>query len=492
MYTDIQSAVKWKGTLSMPFTEEQGIRQGGASSADIYKAGKNRLLYQLDQFPSSKIGHIHTGAVMVADDLAVTASDRVDMQASLNIAALDASRERYKFNADKTKTVSVRSTQPPKLNLNGKPLGCSDMEVHVGIARSCKNHNKNTVKDRVQTARRAAYSLMGAGFHGLNGTGPEIATLQYKTYVLPTLLYGLQALVLKDSELEILSSYHRTNLRCIQHLPRSTAIPALYLLLGVLPIKALVHIQTLSLFGNIISASVNNPPALYIKDLVIRQLAVKELESSSWASQIRRLLVKYDLPPASSMLSNPPAKAHWKAVVKAAVHRYWTKQTREAAHDRSTLQYLCVDLCSTEQTHPVWQNLNDPLTIRKATVKALLLVQRYPLASAHTAGPKRSESCPLCSGDLETTTHFLLHCPSLHPIRQRYLKRILETARQHQASVDPENITRIILDSNHLPTAPPCHEALCRNFIFSMHNARAIALGGESAYVMARIKNNRA
>ena len=42
-----------------------------------------------------------------------------------------------------------------------------------------------------------------------NGTGLEVALTQYKTYVLPTLLYGLEALVLGKEELKILGAHHR-------------------------------------------------------------------------------------------------------------------------------------------------------------------------------------------------------------------------------------------------------------------------------------------
>ena len=58
MYTGITSTVKWKGETSTSFREEQGIRQGGVTSSDCYKAGKNKLLEQLDNTPSMMIGSI--------------------------------------------------------------------------------------------------------------------------------------------------------------------------------------------------------------------------------------------------------------------------------------------------------------------------------------------------------------------------------------------------------------------------------------------------
>ena len=68
LYSNIKSVVKWRGELSEPFDE----KQGGTSSADKYKSGKNKLLHHLDSVYSNDIGHLHTGALMVADDLTLT------------------------------------------------------------------------------------------------------------------------------------------------------------------------------------------------------------------------------------------------------------------------------------------------------------------------------------------------------------------------------------------------------------------------------------
>ena len=67
--------------------------------------------------------------------------------------------------------------------------------------------------------------------HGARVTvGPEVATLQFSTYVLKTLLYGLEATILGTTETEILAACHRKNLQYIQHLRASIAITAVYLL----------------------------------------------------------------------------------------------------------------------------------------------------------------------------------------------------------------------------------------------------------------------
>ena len=220
------------------------------------------------------------------------------MQAALAIAEMDASRERYKYNIDKTKTLVINSKSVPTFTLNNKPLKISQDEVHLGIHRTSDCSNKNTVEDRMKGARRAAYQMRDSGLRGLNGAGPEVAMAEYNQYVTPTLMYGLEALVLEAKEVEVLDTYHRKNLRYIMHLPQSTAIPAISLLLGTLPIQAQLDIKILTLFCSIVSHDNNNPHAEYIRDLVIRQLATTNDDSKSWARNAAKTMSKYNLPSA--------------------------------------------------------------------------------------------------------------------------------------------------------------------------------------------------
>ena len=485
MYTGIKSAVKWDGQLSSPFEEEQGIRQGGPSSSDNYKAGKNKPLKQLDNNPTLKIGHLNVGAIMVADDLAVGSRTAIDMQQALHIAENDASKERYRYNTDKTKTIHLNCKDPPTFHLNNEKLGTSEKEVHLGITRNSKNNNSDTIEERIKSARQAAYKLMGAGLHGLNGVGPDVALEEYRTYVMPILTYGLEALVLERNELEALNTHLRKNLRYIQHLPQSTAVPAIHLLTGMPPMEAIIDIKTLCFFRNIADCNHASPPSKFINELIWRQLAMKQGDSASWAVHVKEITRKYSLPTAHEVFMNPPRKQAWKSMVKEAVYRYWTERLQDQAQQMTTLQLLNIQSCVMGRLHSVWSDLPNPLAVQKATTKALLLVMRYPIASSRTAGAQRRDVCPLCKTEAETTAHFLLQCSALSHIRIPYLIRIMQYAQKHQISVDPDSLTRAILDSTYMREGPE-YEDLCRNFVFKMHHQRSKILGGSTKYIGAR------
>jgi hypothetical protein len=53
----------------------------------------------------------------------------------------------------------------------------------------------NTVDENIKKARRTAYSLVSAGFHGNNGLDPSTSIHILKTYVIPTITYGLEVLI---------------------------------------------------------------------------------------------------------------------------------------------------------------------------------------------------------------------------------------------------------------------------------------------------------
>jgi hypothetical protein len=486
MYAGIQSVVKWNGELSSPFCEGQGIRQGGTSSADVYKAGKNSLLSQLEDLSTFKIGNLHAGAVMVADDLALIASNEHHMQQALTITEIDASRDRYVFNCDKTKTVYINSKLPPSLTLYDQELGCSTSEKHLGIHRNAKNTNIDTIHERVKSARRASYSLMGAGLHGLNGVGPEVAFLQYKVYVIPILLYGLESLVLSPKELETLEIYHRTCLRYIQHLPISTAKVALHLLSGVLPVKATLDIQTLTLFRNIVTGDDAAPSAHYMKELLYRQLAMKHLDNSSWASHVRRLLHMYDLPTAYELLKHPPSKLAWKQTVKTAIYEYHHNKLLEEATERSSLVCMNTSVYCAGMLHPMWKDLVTPVDIRRVTVVAQLLVGRYPLATSRTRGKAISSNiCPLCKNEPETLEHFLLYCTVSDDIRCTHLPHLLYICKVQSLNIAPENLVSYILDSTYLQKAESSFSTWSSKWVYRLHQRRSSLLANSTSQRIA-------
>jgi hypothetical protein len=86
---------------------------------------------------------------------------------------------------------------PIELKMKDTILSNVETATHLGIkhSKTDKKNIMNTVDENIKKARRTAYSLMSAGFHGNNGLDPSTSIHILKTYVIPTITYGLEVLI---------------------------------------------------------------------------------------------------------------------------------------------------------------------------------------------------------------------------------------------------------------------------------------------------------
>ena len=481
MYSQVQSQVRINGQLSRRIKEGRGIRQGGETSTEGFKSKENPFLTRVRKNPVSyRIGSNEVGIPTVADDNCMIADSHIGAQTQLIMAQDNAARVRYVFSTQKSKVMIVGSKQPPDTPLlfNHANIEFSSKETHLGLARTADGKATEAVKDRIQVGRRTAYALMGAGMYGVNGISPHVSKKLISVYVDPAVLYGLEALCLAEDDLKALDRYQRQLLRQIQGLPDSTAIPAVYLLLGILPLRAQVHKKILTLY-----CSIMRKPTTTECEVLCRQLAMKNTSSYSWTSQLRRVLYMYKLPSPIQIANNPPVKDKWKHTTKLAIEDYWENELKEEAAKMKSLKHLNLRMCAMGYTHPVWVCGSDPLQTTMATVKAALLVGRYPLTGSKCAGKKQSSSCPLCNTEEESMAHFLLRCPGLEEHRTSYRTQLQDIFQRVPAG-DDEALVRVILDPSHYVEAEDDIikvEEVTRRYCYTLHNHRSIILGNGSA-----------
>ena len=160
----------------------------------------------------------------------------------------------------KKKSLSKSKTpQDTPFMLYNKQLGYSKDEPHLGISRNQQSNNKDTIGKRIQKARRTTYSLLRAGLSGLKNIGPEVAIREFNIYILPILLHGLEALMLRKAEVNNLTLFQREMLRRFMKLPESAAIPAIHLLSGTLPVEAEIHKRSVGLLRSVLDANPDWP-----------------------------------------------------------------------------------------------------------------------------------------------------------------------------------------------------------------------------------------
>ena len=286
------SSVRLQNQFGQCFTVQQGVGQGKIMSTHNYKCYVNDVLDLLTNSNcGSRIGASYIGSPTCADDIVLLANSVSDMQTQLNIVHTYSQRERYEIHPDKSKCITFGTKHPPTFLLKDKEIPNENSLTHLGIDRHDSVLSPDVyIDERISMGRRTAYSLMGSGFHGVNGISPAISIQIYRTYVMPRVMFGLEAIILKSKQISKLNDFHKKCVRELQSLPVRTALPAIYLLGGILPMEAYLDMQIATLIY-IIGHDLNS----VLADVAIWQIANKNIKSHSWFIYASARLSRYDL-----------------------------------------------------------------------------------------------------------------------------------------------------------------------------------------------------
>jgi hypothetical protein len=398
-YQSITTKVKWKGLVSDPFEVNQGVRQGGIPSTTDYKLYINPLLEKLENSQIGlHIGSTYVGAPTCADDVMMMCDSVGSLQYLLTTAEQYANKEHYTIHPTKSVVTTYHTGVPNCVwdnlspwTLYQQPMPVTPTTTHLGVVRSAESATKISpfVSERLKMGRRALYALMGAGLHGLNGLSPMVSLKLYNTYILPRLLSAMETVILSQGEKDALETFHRGTIRQIQNLPIQTAIPAIYLLLGCLPVEAEIDRRKLTLFCTIARDKDSK-----LARIAERQLVMKDLNSKSWYVEIVELMYKYGLPSPHDILANPPSKGAWKTIVTKAINYYWGAKLKSRAVNMTSLKYLTTNNIqhSNLETHPIWTNTNLSLRdIQRACYQIKMATGTYILQVHRSCYSKQKE-----------------------------------------------------------------------------------------------------
>ncbi|CAC5381596.1 unnamed protein product [Mytilus coruscus] len=240
--------------------------------------------------------------------------------------------------------------------------------------------------------------------------------MNYNSYVIPKLLYGLEVLPLNNSQLDILKRFHISNLRRFPSLPTRTATCIVYLLLGALPIDAEIHKRHLSLLHNIVTCDNTT-----IRNLLLRQRAVNGNNCDSFFGRIQEILEFYKLPDIDTLLLEQPSKLAFKYQCKCAIQKTWINLLKSEIDNKSTLKYINAKVLAIGTSHTLWKSLCAMVSeVKMGITKARMVTGTFMTqATRYKFKIENSDHiCQLCAIYSEDIKHILLECPALHIVRQ--------------------------------------------------------------------------
>ena len=180
---------------------------------------------------------------------------------------------------------------------------------HLGLIVSGQDEEIKNVDANTQQCRSSLFAMLGSAFAYRSKVSPKTQIHLWRTYCKPVLQSGLASLPIRPAQSQTLTAFHHKVLRGFLKLSSSSPIPALYFLLGELPVVATMHLDVLSLFHNVWA----NPDST-VFEMTKYILKMSDSQSVTWAAHVRTLCLIYELPDPLSLLQNEDAwsKTAWK------------------------------------------------------------------------------------------------------------------------------------------------------------------------------------
>ena len=364
--------------------------------------------------------------------------------------------------------------------------------VVSGSDEEQKNVDANIIK-----CRNTLFALLGPAFSYKCLLSPVVQLHIWRTCSLPVLLSGLPALPIRPTNLQSLELFHKKILRGFLKLSQTSPIPALFFLLGELPVEALLHIRTLSLLQNIWSN-----PSSTVYSMVEYILKMCSSNSTTWSNHVQLLCLKYGLPSPLTLLQNSFAmtKPTWNATVKTKVTIWHEKELRRISAGNSKMQYLNVQLASLSgRPHPVLQNISTTQDAKKLRLHLKFLTCDF-LTNERLAidQPSLSPACKLCGASIDSIEHVMVSCSATTEVRCRLIPDLMNAVFQVQPMCQilkyhppPSLLTQFILDctSFNLPDSVwiPMHNPGISTFC-KISQDWCFAVSRERSRLLAQLK----
>ena len=228
LFDDNTSSVVVRGATTGPIRHHVGLLQGSVLSPKLYSVFIDDITNALMRESTLEMAGMPVGVYMYADDIALLARSREDMQALLQICEAHSNENGYRFAPGKCVVVA---DGPVENFLYGEALPQQDQFTYLGMIFGCTGMNT-----KAQVALLASKGQKCLNFFrtiGMNDGGYRLITniMLVNTFVRPCMEYCLQ--FLGKTETAPLQRVLSDALRGILAAPRNTSCAALHALAGV-------------------------------------------------------------------------------------------------------------------------------------------------------------------------------------------------------------------------------------------------------------------
>ena len=192
-------------------------------------------------------GSVQIKSMEFVDDLAAPNRDKQSALASNAVLQAIQHEKRLTFSAEKCELLKINSKDDTYLKVNGRSMKQVNVACYLGDHFNRQGNNSDLCEERVTKAKGTIIELLSL-CKGINIENKQIESmlLLYKTVFISRLIYNCEAWSnLTPKDYLTLQASQLTYLRNVLEVSKATPITAMYLELGILPVRYEIEMRQL-------------------------------------------------------------------------------------------------------------------------------------------------------------------------------------------------------------------------------------------------------
>ena len=418
IYASVKCCVKCDGMTSDSFQCLNGLKQGCKLSPLMFSLLMTSLVKEIKEKGKHGIQLIANGVdifvLVFADDIVLLSDTVPGLQNQINSMQAAADRLGLRVNVHKTKVMSFRlgghMAGHEKWYLKGQRLDVVSAYKYLGVTLSTKLSTNILLSDLACRGSAAASRIMRT-LRRIAYATPQLLNKIVDAQIQPILLYGGEIWGIDDCH--VIESVHLSVLKQYLNVASRTPNTLVYGETGRYPLYINAVIKAIKYWLKILRMGEDRYPHVLYKAMLYN---VDECEN--WASKIKHILARYDLLHIWIAQKVRDEKEFLKVLKERLIEMF----TEQWVHDlgkssRFTLYREIKNTFGVER----YLFVLDKKVFRDCMIRYRLGVSDLFIHKLRYSAEAYETLCPNCREEDEDERHFLLCCPALHDLQEKYL-----------------------------------------------------------------------
>ena len=418
MYKSVQCCVRSDQGLSDRFVYTNGLKQGCKLSPLLFSFLMNTLADEICEngkhgvqlFPNKP----ELFTLLFADDIVLLSDTAMGLQNQLSNLRKTSEKLGLRVNVHKTKIMVFRLGghlgRHEKWYLGEERLEVVNEYKYLGNIFSTKLCTNTTQCDLADRARAAVMILMKC-FRKLGHVTPKIFYKVFDAQVQPILLYGAEIWGLEDCH--VIEGVHLSALKHFLNVSSRTPNVMIYGDCGRYPLWINASVRCVRYWMRILKMDKCRLPYQ-----VYNMMLNKSEDCQTWVSKVRGILLRHGFEAIWEAQQVDEERSFISRLKERLVGQFLQEwKTKLGASDRYILYRQIKSAFKVENyLHVLKNKMSRDMYIRFRMGITDLFIHK----SRYKKDPE-SRLCPLCTEREEDENHFLLYCPALYDLQEKYL-----------------------------------------------------------------------